>query len=137
MKFTGYLSGEKLLAALSGLDIGVIPDPPNTCNHKLSMNKVFEYMALGLPIVQFDLEQSRREAGEAALYVEGDSSDALAGGIVNLLQDDAVRQKMSLYGRRRALREFQWENEKNSLIAAYEHLFSEISKPATTLCNLK
>ncbi|WP_421982349.1 glycosyltransferase family 4 protein [Roseibium sp.] len=55
VEFTGYMSGAPLLEKLSACDIGVIPDPPNVCNDKLSMNKVFEYMALGMPFVQFDL----------------------------------------------------------------------------------
>ena len=53
--FTGYLSGPSLMAHLSAIDVGVIPDPPNEFNDKLSMNKVFEYMMLGLPFVQFNL----------------------------------------------------------------------------------
>ena len=124
VKFTGFLSGEELLVALSGLDAGVIPDPPNACNHKLSMNKVFEYMALGLPFVQFDLVQSRSEAGEAALCVGEDTPEALAQGILTLLQDDAMRARMSAYGKKRAFKEFQWESEKKSLLAAYDQLFS-------------
>lgn len=69
VRFTGYLSGPSLIAHLSALSIGVIPDPPNEFNDKLSMNKVFEYMMLGLPFVQFNLRQATREAGDAALVV--------------------------------------------------------------------
>ena len=47
MTFTGYLSGDELMAALSAFDIGIIPDPLNPYNDKISMNKVFEYSALG------------------------------------------------------------------------------------------
>ena len=80
VRFAGYLSGEPLLAKLSACDIGVIPDPPNACNEKLSMNKVFEYMALGLPFVQFDLKQARIEAGDAAWVVGDPTPEALARG---------------------------------------------------------
>jgi glycosyltransferase involved in cell wall biosynthesis len=48
MRFTGYLSGERLLAHISAFDIGVIPDPFNQANDLMSMNKVFEYCALGM-----------------------------------------------------------------------------------------
>ncbi len=34
------------------------------------MNKVMEYMALGKPIVQFDLTESRYSAGDAAVYAK-------------------------------------------------------------------
>ena len=57
--FTGYLGGDELLAALSSFTIGVIPDPANEYNRKISMNKNFEYMALSIPIVQFELDEGR------------------------------------------------------------------------------
>ena len=47
IRFTGYLSGERLLAHISAFDIGVIPDPFNEANDVMSMNKVFEYCAVG------------------------------------------------------------------------------------------
>jgi glycosyltransferase involved in cell wall biosynthesis len=119
INFTGYLRGEDLLAHLSSLDIGVIPDPSNPCNDKLSMNKVFEYMALGLPFVQFDLPQSRSEAGDAGLVARECSPEALAEVIVKLVDDKDARARMSAYGTERAKREFQWSNEKNALLEAY------------------
>jgi glycosyltransferase involved in cell wall biosynthesis len=121
--FTGYLTGEKLLSYLCALDVGVIPDPPNCYNDKISMNKVFEYMTLGLPFVHFDLAQCRREAGDAALMAESDSPESLAEAVLTLLADPERREKMSAYGRTRASREFQWDNEVNSLLAAYDSLF--------------
>jgi glycosyltransferase involved in cell wall biosynthesis len=119
VRFTGYLRGEALMTTLSSMDIGVIPDPPNACNDKLSMNKVFEYMSLGLPFVQFDLPQSRSEAGTAALVADASTPEALATSILQLLDDPAARQRMSAEGRAVATRDFQWANEKQSLLAAY------------------
>lgn len=118
--FTGYLRGEPLLQTLCALDIGVIPDPPNACNDKLSMNKVFEYMALGLPFVQFDLRQARSEAGEASVIAAGDTPEALAQAMIDLLGDAEKRARMSRFGKAHAVKEFQWEHEKQSLLAAYE-----------------
>ena len=117
--FTGYLGGQALLSHLSALDIGVIPDPPNPCNDKLSMNKVFEYMALGLPFVQFDLPQSRSEAGEAAVVAKEATPEALAEAMVDLLDDQAARQRMGAYGLATAQRDFQWAHEKQALLEAY------------------
>jgi glycosyltransferase involved in cell wall biosynthesis len=119
VKFTGFLRGTELLANMSALDVGVIPDPPNACNDKLSMNKVFEYMALGLPFVQFNLPQSRSEAGDAALVAAECTPEALAHVILELVDDPEGRKRMSAYGLDRATREFQWANEKDSLLEAY------------------
>ena len=121
--FTGYLSGEALLTHLCSLDIGVIPDPPSACNDKLSMNKVFEYMALGLPFVQFDLAQSRLEAGDAGFVAKEPTPEAMAEAIISLLTNETLRHKMSKIGKERANREFRWETEKQTLVEHYRKLF--------------
>lgn len=123
VSFVGYLSGDDLLRHLSSIDLGVIPDPCNAYNDKISMNKVFEYMAFGIPFVQFDLTESRRTAGDAGLIVRDHSATGLADAILELLDDPGKRQTMSAYGAARAKSEFQWESEKRNLLAAYRTLF--------------
>jgi glycosyltransferase involved in cell wall biosynthesis len=118
--FTGYLSGQPLMSHLSALSIGVIPDPPNEFNDKLSMNKVFEYMLLGLPFLQFDLAQAASEAGMAATVVKEHSPEALAREIVRLADDPERRQAMSAFGLQTAQREFQWSVAQASYLAAYQ-----------------
>ena len=118
--FTGYLGGGDLLGALSALDLGVIPDPKDDFNDKLSMNKVFEYMMLGLPFVMFDLAQARSEAREAAAVVTEGSAAALAEAMVALLDDPERRARMGAWGRATAEREFLWTRETGALLAAYE-----------------
>ena len=124
VRFTGYLTGASLMSHLSALDIGVIPDPPNGCNEKLSMNKVFEYMMLGIPFVQFDLQQARREAGGAALIASGHSASALADSIIALADDKARREQMGRTARQIAAREFVWTTEAARYLAAYECIFT-------------
>ena len=54
------------------------------------MNKIVEYMFFGLPIVCYDLREARVSADEAARYVEANSEEALARGILDLAGDAAV-----------------------------------------------
>ena len=122
IEFTGYMSGAPLLQTLSACDIGVIPDPPNVCNDKLSMNKVFEYMALGMPFVQFDLEQAKIDAGDAAHIVPDSTPECLAQGMMDLLADPERRAQMTAYATDRAKREFHWDIEKHSMLDAYRTL---------------
>ena len=142
--FTGFLSGPPLLAHLSAVDIGVIPDPPNPSNDKMSMNKVFEYMAMGIPFVHFDLAQCRSEAAGGGIVVEEDSGEALGEAILALIADPALRQKMSTEGAARAAREFRWESQAAALLAAYDlvladrpaavkEIISEAPKPRTPM----
>jgi glycosyltransferase involved in cell wall biosynthesis len=128
--FTGYLSGQALLANLCALDIGVIPDPPSACNDKLSMNKVFEYMALGLPFVQFNLAQARFEAGDAGCVAKTSDAKGLATAMTELLGNDVLRKSMSERGKEKAQREFRWDTERDKLVAAYDRLFETGAAPS-------
>lgn len=118
--FTGFISGEPLMQALSGFDIGVIPDPKNTYNDKISMNKVFEYMSLGIPFVQFDLDEGRDMAGDAALYARDNSPADLSRQLLRLADDHALREQLAQNGRVRAKRLLSWERERASLLQAYD-----------------
>ncbi|MGE0697766.1 MAG: glycosyltransferase family 4 protein [Hyphomicrobiaceae bacterium] len=118
--FTGFMSGEPLLRALSTFDVGVIPDPKNCYNDKISMNKHFEYMSLGIPFVGFDLEEGRKISGDTALYANSNSPVSLAGEIARLVDDADLRQRLAEAGRERARLLLRWETERANLLAAYE-----------------
>lgn len=127
--FTGYLGGEALLAHLSAIDIGVIPDPSNPFNDKLSMNKVFEYMALGIPFAMYDLAQASREAGDAALVVNargGPAHAALAAGLAALMDDPERCARMRTVGLERSAREFTWSTQETALLEAYDMALGSI-----------
>lgn len=123
IRFTGFLSGDELMTHLSTVDVGVIPDPWSPYNDKISMNKVFEYMSLGIAFVQFDLTVSREMAGAAAVTVRSSEACALADAVVDLVDDPERRMAMGNYGRRRALEQCNWEMEKQRLLDAYDLLF--------------
>ena len=68
--FTGRVPDAEMLAMLNTADVCVNPDVANEMNDKSTMNKIMEYMALGKPIVQFDLTEGRFSAQEASLYAK-------------------------------------------------------------------
>lgn len=118
--FTGFRSGDALLAAMSAFDIGVIPDPKNGYNDKISMNKVFEYMSLGIPFVGFDLMEGRKTAGDAAIYAAGNSPENLAIELMRLCDDEPLRSRTAAAGLARAKALLRWDDERARLLAAYE-----------------
>lgn len=118
----GWISGDHLYRALATLDLGVACDPPNPYNDGCTMNKVLEYMAFGKPQVMFDLKEGRASAGDAAVYVSGDSPRALAEAIARVLDDPEARRKMGEVGMRRIREEMNWRRSVESLLAAYRSL---------------
>jgi len=128
--FTGFLSGEPLLRAFSTFDIGVIPDPKNSYNDKISMNKVFEYMSLGIPFVSFDLIEGRKASGDAALYARNNDPKELAARMARLFDDKDLAGALSEEGAIRARQLLKWENERARLLAAYDLALSDKRKTA-------
>ncbi len=119
-RFTGFLSGESFLGALSGFDVGVIPDPFDVYNDKISMNKVFEYSALGIPIVAFELGETKRLLGDAARYAPDHSPKGLASAISDLLRDEPLRRVYAERARERARIRFHWPDQVAALLTAYD-----------------
>ena len=80
--FTGFVTGDELLRQLGSFDIGVIPDSPDIYNDQISMNKVFEYMAIGIPIVSFRLSETMRLLGNAGTYATEPTPASLADALL-------------------------------------------------------
>jgi glycosyltransferase involved in cell wall biosynthesis len=121
--FTGRVPDAELLALLNTADVCVNPDRANEMNDKSTMNKIMEYMALGKPIVQFDLTEGRASAGEASLYARRNDVEDLAVKIVALLDDEPLRSTMGKLGRQRVESTLAWQHEAPRLLAAYDRLF--------------
>jgi len=122
--FTGRVPDHQMLEMLNTADVCVNPDVANEMNDKSTMNKIMEYMALGKPVVQFDLTEGRYSAQEASLYAEKNNELDLAKKIVQLLDDPEARAKMGLFGRNRVETELEWKYEVPRLLRAYDAAFA-------------
>lgn len=123
--FTGRVSDGELLALLNTADVCVNPDIANALNDRSTMNKIMEYMALGKPIVQFDLTEGRRSAQAASLYARRNDVADFAARIVELIDDPFLRAQMGEYGRARVVDELEWRHEAPKLAAAYAALWPQ------------
>lgn len=125
VEFTGRVPDDTLLRYLNTADVCVNSDRYNAMNDKSTMNKVLEYMALGKPIVQFDLAEGKYSAGEASLYAQRNDAADMAEKIESLLRDPAKRKTMGEYGRKRILKELSWEHTSRALLDGYARFFSD------------
>ncbi len=101
LELPGRVPDETVLDVLSTAAVGLSPDPKNPLNDVSTMNKTLEYMAFGLPVVAFDLKETRVSAGDAASYVESGDVAGYARAIVDLLDDADKRELMGKTGRLR------------------------------------
>ena len=123
VEFLGRVPDQTLLEVLNTADVCVNCDEVNPMNDKSTMNKIMEYMALGKPIVQFELTEGRFSAREASLYARPNDARDFAQKILTLLADPERRERMGRFGRERVERQLAWQYEAPKLLAAYEALF--------------
>lgn len=125
VNFTGWVGKQDLLRYLSVTDIGLCPDPSNQLNDHSTMLKTMEYMAMGCPIVAFDLLETRYSARDAALYATPNRVEDFADKIELLLADTLLRETMGAFGRQRIEDELSWNQTQKQLLYAYQQLFPE------------
>jgi glycosyltransferase involved in cell wall biosynthesis len=126
VNFTGRVPDAELLEILSTADVCVNPDKPCEMNDMSTMIKIMEYMALGKPIVQFDMNEGRISAGEASLYANNrDQVPDFAAKILWLLDRPEERKRMAEFGRNRVEKDLAWKHSVPNLLAAYERAFSK------------
>jgi glycosyltransferase involved in cell wall biosynthesis len=126
VNFTGRIPFQQLLEILSTADICVNPDKPCEMNDISTMIKIMEYMALGKPIVQFDLKEGKFSAQQASLYADTNNQVAdFAAKILWLIDNPGEREKMGEFARRRIAEQLAWDHSVPHLLAAYERVFSK------------
>lgn len=118
----GRVSDEVMASVLSTADLGLCPDPLNPLNDVSTMNKTMEYMAFELPVVAFDLRETRVSAEEAARYVTPNSVEEYAAAIVELIDDPQTRARMARLGRQRVEEHLAWPYQRT----AYQGVFDEL-----------
>ncbi|MFE1801319.1 glycosyltransferase family 4 protein [Streptomyces sp. NPDC059517] len=119
VQFTGRIPDADLVRYLSTADVCLSPDPRNPLNDVSTMNKVLEYMAMGRPIVSFDLREARVSAGDAAVYAPANDEAEFAKLVALLLDDPAKRAEMGKIGQERISGQLSWRNSQAALLAAY------------------
>lgn len=122
LEFTGYVTGAALIEAISEFDIGIIPDPVNPYNDKISMNKVFEYSTIGIPIVAFDLAETKRLLRDAALFAQRGDACGLADEVERLMRSPELRSVLGRKAKQLAEREFIWDAEAKKYVTAMDRL---------------
>lgn len=104
------LSNHELTRIYKGADLFVYPSiyegfgiPP------------LEAMFHGIPVVASKAASMPEVCGKAALYIQPDSVDSIADGIIKGITDSELRQNLQLAGRER-VKKFSWEQTANKIL---------------------
>lgn len=121
--FTGWVNGQhEVRRYLNTMDICTAPEPGDIYNQRSTAAKVMEYMAVGKPIVSFDLVEHRYSAQEAARYACPNDSLDFARQVAFLMDNLQEREWMGNFGLVRIQNELAWQNQSNALVNLYNGL---------------
>jgi glycosyltransferase involved in cell wall biosynthesis len=103
-------------------DVSVDPVHDDPTARARSPLKLFESMATGTPVLTSDVGDRREHLGgdQAGLLVPPGSADALAEGLLYLLDNPALRQTMGNRGQELA-EQFYWDVQVHQFARVYEH----------------
>jgi len=122
VSFAGWVDDSKLLRYLSSADVCVAPDPPVPINQLSTFIKIMEYMSCGKVTVSFDLLESRRTAGPAAVFVRTHNPESFGDAILEILDDPIRRETLGRLALERVRTSLHWGLSSEVLAGAYEQV---------------
>lgn len=120
--FTGRADQQMIADHMSTASIGLCPDLKTPLNDASTHNKVMEYMAYLLPVVAFDLTETRVSAGDAAVYVPSGDTAGFAEVVHSLLDDPQRRADLGQAARRRCVAELDWQRQIPAYLSVFDRL---------------
>jgi glycosyltransferase involved in cell wall biosynthesis len=132
VEFTGRAPDETVQAVLSTADVGLSPDPRNPLNDVSTMNKTMEYMAFGLPVLAFDLRETRASAEEAGIYATPNDVKEMSRLLVDLIDDEPRRRTMGSAGRRRIEEKLAWSHQEPHYLSVFDQLLGRVPETLRT-----
>ena len=123
--FLPPVPSDDVVAAAASADVGVSPIVDSCLNYRYSLpNKLFQYMAAGVPVVASDFPQVRNvvEGSGAGVVVDTADPQAIADGLRRVLAHREEARRMGERGRAAVAERFNWEISARSLLEVYAAL---------------
>lgn len=122
--YRGEVPHDHAVKLLQRSAVGLVCNQPRHGYDRALPNKLFEYMATGLPVVasHFDRWREIVEETGAGLTVDPEDPRDIAVAVDHLLRDSDLRRRMGEHGRTAVESCYNWQREESKLIGLYEGL---------------
>lgn len=122
----GWLSREDVAALLGKTRAGLVLFHPARNHIDAQPNKIFEYMAAGIPLIgsNFPLWKEIIEKEKVGLCVDPTDAKAVAQAMTQILDDPAEADAMGKRGRAAVETKFSWDAESQKLVDLYSRLLA-------------
>jgi glycosyltransferase involved in cell wall biosynthesis len=124
IRFRGYLPSQQGWCLIGRCHVGLALMLPEPSYVESCPTKLFEYMAMGIPVVTSDFPLYREvvEKSSCGLCVDPSSPTAVADAIEFLLEDRQRAAEMGHNGRNAVLTRYNWTTEFQKLTGFYAEL---------------
>ncbi|MBD3245238.1 MAG: glycosyltransferase [Candidatus Moranbacteria bacterium] len=120
--FTGWLSQKKLLNYLNAADLGIVLES-NDSKRVNIRDSIFEFMAVGKPLIAYNSKTGQSRIGEAGKFIEKGNEMLLAKEIIRTLDNRERSRIMGKIGKLRIEKKFNWIKSEIKLTSIYQSLF--------------
>lgn len=126
VEYRGFLEKKEVIRVLDSALVGVATLLNSGQYHRIDTmaTKVYEYMAMGLPVIVSDYPFARKliEEEKCGICVDPENTEEIAQAINYLLDNPDIAKKMGENGRRAVLEKYNWGVEEKKLLKLYEEL---------------
>ncbi len=122
---TGEVPYDKIPSMLKESKVGLLNFLPTPNNIHGLPNKLFEYMAVGLPVIASDFPNYREilTENDAGICADSTKPEVVAEAMEKLADNEDMRLAMGESGKRLVQTSYSWEKESQKIIKAIEGLF--------------
>jgi glycosyltransferase involved in cell wall biosynthesis len=122
--FIGWIHSNKLPNYFKLSSIGIIPHLKSVQTDNSSPNKLFQYMAMSVPVISTNCNSLKRMVNESecGLIYEYDNAQDLADKVIQLYKNEKLKKEMGENGKKAVIEKYNWENTSKNLIELYEKI---------------
>lgn len=127
--FVGKVSREEVGPFLASAKAGLVTFLPANNHINAQPNKLFEYMAAGIPVIASDFPLWRKliERYDCGYLVDPESPESIAEAIRAVQKNPEVAKSKGLNGRNAIWSELNWEVESSRLVDLYKELEKKVA----------
>ncbi len=120
--YLGWVPLAQMVQEIRSADVGIVAQKSSSYSNLVHTNKMYEYMALGKPVLASRLNSVRSYFDDTAIcYFEPGSPDSLAQGILELYRNPNERETL-VRNAQKLYEQYKWEKQKQLYLSVYDTL---------------
>lgn len=131
----GWIKHDSLPAYIASSDVGILPFMATSHMNITLANKLFDYMAMGKPVIASDVSPMRRIITEevCGLVFRAENQKSFEEAVIKMLSDSKMMKSMGENGFQAVQKRYNWEEEQEKLYLVINKVLSKKSYPCTNI----